>query len=121
MSEIFKQNSINLVISTSTILLMYFLGFGAILFWFGGLLVIPGIAIWFQAKYSIGSLLVRLSVSAFPWLILCSLGLFSASKTEQEGQRTMNMLLFEMPLYSIAGGCAAVAFWSMFQKFRQQR
>ena len=121
MGEAFKQNSINLFISTSTILCAYFLELGTLLFWFGGLLVVPAIAIWFQAKYSIGSLFVRLTIAAFPWLFLCGLGLLWASKTEHEGQQTMNMLFYEMPLYSILVGCVFVAFWALFKKLRQHK
>ena len=118
MSDIFKHNSLNLVVSSLAILCAYYLGFGSLLFWFGGLLIIPAIAIWFQFKYSLGNLIERLVIAVTPWLVLCCVGLLWASKTEHEGQRTMNMLFFEMPLYSIFAGCVVVVVWSLIKKLR---
>ncbi|MEP4888712.1 MAG: hypothetical protein ABJV04_04950, partial [Aliiglaciecola sp.] len=82
MSEKFKHNSLNLGFSSLTIICAYYLGVGGFLFWFGGLLIIPAIALWFQFKYSLGNLIERLGTSVVPWLVLCSVGLFWASKTE---------------------------------------
>ncbi|GIU14611.1 hypothetical protein TUM4261_30310 [Shewanella sp. c952] len=120
MSEIFKQNSINLAISTIAILSGYYFELGGALFWFGGLLVIPAIAIWFQFKFALGSFLLRLSIAVLPWLALCLTGLLWASKTEHDGQRTMNMFFFEMPLYSVVAGVVVVTACFFFQKTKAQ-
>ena len=120
MSEIFRQNSINLAVSSIAILSAYHLGFGGFLFWFGGLLVIPAVAIWFQFKFALGHFVLRLFVSTVPWLVLCFIGLYLASKTEHDGQRTMNMLFFEMPLYSAVCGCIALVVWSLIKRFKLQ-
>ncbi|WP_342806034.1 hypothetical protein [Alteromonas sp. M12] len=120
MGEIFKQNSINLVVSSSAILCAYHIGLGNILFWFGGLLVVPAIAIWFQFKYALGNFIVRLNIAVLPWLVLCFVGLFWVSKTEHVGQRTMNMFFFEMPIYSVVVGAVVVTGWFFFQKANTQ-
>ena len=120
MSETFRQNSINLAVSSMAILCAYHLDFGGFLFWFGGLLVIPAIAIWFQFKFSLGHFFLRLSVATIPWLVLCSIGLYWASKTEHDGQRTMNMLFFEMPLYSVLAGIIVVTIWFSIKRLRNQ-
>jgi hypothetical protein len=59
MSDIFKHNSLNLLVSLLVLLCAYYLGFSSSLFWFDGLLIFPAIAIWFQFKYSIGSFTLR--------------------------------------------------------------
>ncbi|MCU4676955.1 hypothetical protein N7931_15075 [Catenovulum sp. 2E275] len=118
MDETFRQNSINLVISTLAILCSYFLDLGGGLFWFGGLLIIPAIAFLFQFKFACGPYLLRLSIAILPWLVLCIIGLLWASKTEHDGQRTMNMFFFEMPLYSVAAGSVLVTIWFLIQKAR---
>jgi len=120
MNEIFKHNCLNLFISSFSIICAYILDLGVLLFWFGGLLVIPGISIWFQVKYSRGHLITRLCIAVFPWLSLCGVGLFWASKTEHEGQQAMNMLMFEMPLYSIAFGCLVVIVDSLIKRVKQR-
>jgi len=120
MSDKFKQNSLNLAISSLVILSAYFVGLGNLLFWFGGLYIIPAIALWFQVKYSLGSIVTRVSVAALPWLVTCGLGLLWAANTEHEGQRTMNMWFFEMPLYSVAIGSVIVVFFLLINKFKQQ-
>ncbi|WP_285164594.1 hypothetical protein [Shewanella goraebulensis] len=114
----FKQNSVNLVCSTLAILCAYYIEVVSVLFWFGGLLVIPAIAIWYQFKFALGNFILRLSVAILPWLVLCVIGLFWASKTEHDGQRAMNMFFFEMPLYSVAVGTVVVTVYFFFKKAR---
>ncbi|MDO6642177.1 hypothetical protein Q4557_19730 [Shewanella sp. 5_MG-2023] len=121
MSEIFRQNSINLAVSSIAILCAYHFGFGGFLFWFGGLLVIPAVAIWFQFKFALGHFVLRLFVSTGPWLVLCFIGLYWASKTEHDGQRTMNMLFFEMPLYSVLAGIIFVTVWFLIKRLKNRR
>jgi hypothetical protein len=118
MSEIFKRNSINMAISSISILFAYYLGLGGVLFWIGGLLVIPAFAIWFQFKFAFGHFIQRISVAVAPWLVLCCLGLFWASKTEHKGERKMNMLFFEMPLYSALVGCIVLTTWYLIKRLR---
>ena len=121
MSEIFKRNSINLAISSITILCVYYLGLGGFLFWIGGLLAFPALATWFQFKFAFGNFTQRLSVAVIPWLVLCCFGLFWASETVHDGQRTMNMLFFEMPLYSVLAACTALIGWYLVKRLRSQR
>ncbi|TMP25963.1 hypothetical protein CWB99_20335 [Pseudoalteromonas rubra] len=120
MDGIFKHNVANLVISTLAILCAYCIELGSILFWYGGLLVIPAIAVWFQFKFALGCLRLRLSVAVAPWLVLCLSGLLWASKASHEGQRAMNMLFFEMPLYSILIGALVVTIRFIYKKFRER-
>lgn len=102
------------------ILCAYYIELGVILFWFGGLLIMPAIAIWYQFKFALGSFLLRLGIAVIPWLVLCAIGILWASKTEHEGQRTMNMFFFEMPLYSVVAGVIVVTACFFFQKVKAQ-
>ena len=110
------QNVKNVAISTITIASVHMLGFSAILFWTGGLLVIPAIGVIFQAKYAKGNVFTRLMVAASPWLLLCSIGLLWASQISHEGQRNMNLSAFQIPLYSAIFGCFLIALWALFNK-----
>ncbi|PMG31648.1 hypothetical protein BCU94_07915 [Shewanella sp. 10N.286.52.C2] len=112
----FKQNSINLLCSTLAILCAFYIEIGSVLFWYGGLLVIPAIAIWYQFKFALGNFILRLSIAILPWLTLCVIGLFGASNTEHDGQRSINMFFFEMPLYSVAVGTLVVIVCFLFKK-----
>ncbi|WP_157576970.1 hypothetical protein [Pseudoalteromonas rubra] len=113
-----NQNVKNIAISAITILSLHLLGFSAILFWVGGLLVFPAISVIIQAKYATGNLLTRLIIAISPWLLLCSIGLLWASQTSHEGQRDMNLSFFQMPLYSAMFGCFLIALWTLFNKIK---
>ncbi|WP_299568121.1 hypothetical protein [uncultured Shewanella sp.] len=116
MDGMFKQNSINLVCSTLAIVCAYYSDLVSVLFWFGGLLVIPAIAIWYQFKFALGHFILRLSIAILPWFIFCVSGSLWGSNTEHEGLRTMNMFFFEMPLYSVAVGTVVVTVCFLFKK-----
>lgn len=120
MSEVFKQNSRNLIISTLAILCAHFLGIGVILYWFAGLLVVPAIAIWFQFKFTIGNFVSRLCIAFSPWVILCLIGIMQTSKIEHSGQRIMDMLYYQMPLYSVVAGSGLLVIRFFIQKIRAQ-
>lgn len=115
MSEVFKQNSINLVLSALAILTVGAV-FGVLLFWVGGLLIVPAIALWFQFKFALGNFIQRLIIAITPWLVICGSGLFLASKTAELNDRQMNILFFEMPLFSVLAGCIVVSSWFFIKK-----
>lgn len=115
MSEVFKQNSINLVLSALAILTVGAV-FGVLLFWVGGLLIVPAIALWFQFKFALGNFIQRLIIAITPWLVICGFGLFLASKTAELNDRQMNILFFEMPLFSVLAGCIVVSSWFFIKK-----
>ena len=120
MSEIFKQNSINLVLSTLAIICAYYIDLGGTLFWFGGLLLVPAIAVWYQFKFALGNFLLRIIIAVLPWFSLCLIGLLWASNIKHDGQRNMNMFFFEMPLYSVAFGVFVVTVAFFFKQSRVQ-
>ena len=80
----------------------------------------PAIAILFQFKFALGNFMLRLSIAVLPWVALCLMGLIWASKTKHDGQRTMNMFFFEMPLYSVLAGAVVVLVWYLNKKGKKQ-
>ncbi|MBO9492353.1 hypothetical protein J7384_18470 [Endozoicomonas sp. G2_1] len=117
---IISRNLQNIILSVIVILAFHLLGFSSMLFWFGGLLIVPAMVVVIQFRYATGTLVTRLLVAFVPWCSLCSIGLFIANRTVHEGQRLMNLSFFQMPLYSALFGCVLLLLWSLLWGMKKQ-
>ncbi|EGQ8181301.1 TPA: hypothetical protein NKQ26_004588 [Vibrio parahaemolyticus] len=68
MDDLTRKNMANVVLSSIALFVLNFLGVTALMFWLGGLLVLPGVAFVLQYRYAVGSYFLRMLVAVFPWL-----------------------------------------------------
>lgn len=110
----------NLEVTLIAIVLMVACHFGgvfSIFFWFGGLFVIPALAMFFQYRYLSGGAIAKILLAALPWLLYSVSGLVAVQAIEHEGVQTMNQTYYSAPLYSAIIGSIILGVWAAYKGY----
>ncbi|MGQ9427663.1 hypothetical protein ACXYTJ_17030 [Gilvimarinus sp. F26214L] len=99
------------------ILVFHFSGFLGVFFWFGGLLIIPAIAMLLQYRYLTGGELSRIFLAALPWFLYAISGLVAIRSIELEGAQAANQSFYSASLYSAIVGIIVLGFWGAYKKY----
>jgi len=116
------NNNLKITAIVSLVIIgIHFSGLGGVIYWFGGLIVLPGILLWVQLKRLTGRLLIKVPLALTPWLVFLATGLYVSSQIEHEGQRSMSMSYFEMVFFSIIFYLTLYLLWEALIAYRQRK
>ncbi|WP_188150481.1 hypothetical protein [Teredinibacter waterburyi] len=105
------------LIAVVLIAVCHFGGVFGVFFWFGGLFVIPALAMIFQYRYLSGSSVLKIVLAALPWLLYGASGLVAVRAIEHEGAQTMNQIYYSTPLYSAIIGSIILGLWATYKGY----
>ncbi|EHD6031649.1 hypothetical protein U5884_004760 [Vibrio parahaemolyticus] len=120
MDDLTRKNMANVVLSSIALFVLNFLGVTALMFWLGGLLVLPGVAFVLQYRYAVGSYFLRMLVAVFPWLFFLGYGWYRASHVVHDGTKGMNLLVLEMCISSLVIAGVAIVIFELFGKYKSR-
>ncbi|AMX01264.1 hypothetical protein A3224_00530 [Microbulbifer thermotolerans] len=118
--EILKNLKVTLI-ALILIAACHFGGVFGIFFWFGGLFVIPAIAMFFQYRYLSGGSIQKIILAALPWSLYSLSGLVAVQAIEHEGAQTMNQTYYSAPLYSAIIGSIVLGVWASYKGYLNER
>jgi hypothetical protein len=105
------------LIAIVLIAVCHFGGMFGVFFWFGGLFVIPALAMFIEYRYLSGSSVQKIILAALPWLLYAICGLVAVQGIEHEGAQTMNRIYYSAPLYSAIIGSIILGVWAAYKGY----